>query len=345
MKKILKIIASLISLVIIGIVVFFMFFAGSMCQNQIHKEYLSPNKFLKAVIFQRDCGASTSFSTQISILDANEELDNANGNIFATKGHPDDVAPILNWKNNDQLNIQHSLDGNEYTAKKSFGLFDSIKITYKVDINLDDFLSPTSNQVFKYKMSMQNSNQFSGTTNMDDKYIEKVGNKIENYCLNIKSYLLFDNNDLNQMPKDMQEMVKNNNFRTEYISEQLCSTNGILILNEMAIYKNSNNWNNELQIEEFDINNIQKTTTVLSSCNLVEISEKLLFDKKRKVIHSQCNWKYDGDTYKFEYFIAEGLGLYKSVQSISSHEETESKSIMTVALDEIASLAKPKQKD
>lgn len=130
MKKILKIIASLIALVIIGLVVFFMFFTGSMCQNQIHKEYLSPNKFLKAVIFQRDCGASTSFSTQISILDADEELNNENGNIFAIKGHPDDVAPILNWKNNDQLNIQHSLDGNEYTAKKSFGLLNSIRITY-----------------------------------------------------------------------------------------------------------------------------------------------------------------------------------------------------------------------
>lgn len=211
--------------------------------------------------------------------------------------------------------------------------------TSKVDINLDDFLSPTLNQVFKYKMLMQNSNQFSGTTNMDDKYIEKVGNKIENHCLNIKSYLLFNSNDLKQMPKGMQEIVKNNNFRVENISEQLCSNNDTLMLNEMVIYKNSNNWNNELQIEEFDTNNnIQKTITILSSCNLIEISERLLFDKKRKVIHSQCSWKNNGSTYKLEYFIAEGLGLYKSVQSISSHEETESKSIMTVALDEIISL-------
>ncbi len=130
MKKILKIIASLITLTIIGLAGLFIYFAGGMCGNQIYKEYLSPNKSLKAVVFQRDCGATTSFSTQISILNSDEKLDNESGNIFIIKGHPDEVAPILNWKNNDELNIQHSLNGNEFTAENNFDWFNSIKITY-----------------------------------------------------------------------------------------------------------------------------------------------------------------------------------------------------------------------
>ena len=210
--------------------------------------------------------------------------------------------------------------------------------TSKRIINLDDFLSPTSKQKFKYKVSMQNSNQFSGTTNMDNKYIEKIGNKIVNHCINIKSYLLFNSGDLKQMPKNMQEIVKKQNFRVENTSEQFCSKNGILTLDGMVIYKNDDNWENELQLEEFDTkNNIQKTTTIVSSCNLVEISEKLLFDKKRKVIHSQCSWNHNGSSNKIEYFIAEKLGLYKLVHSLS-YKVPKSKSIMTVTLDEVTNL-------
>lgn len=133
MKKILKIIVSLIALValtVIGIVGLFISFLGDMCGNQIYKEYLSPSKSLKAIIFQRDCGATTGFSTQISILDSDEELDNESGNIFVINGHPNNVAPILNWKNNNKLNIQHSLTGDEFTAEEHFGWFNSIEITY-----------------------------------------------------------------------------------------------------------------------------------------------------------------------------------------------------------------------
>ncbi len=107
-----------------------MYFAGGMCGNQIHKEYLSPDKSLKAIVFQGDCGATTSFTTQISILEANEELENENGNIFIIKGQPNDVAPILNWKNNNELNIQRSLNGEEHRAKDNFGWFNLIKVTY-----------------------------------------------------------------------------------------------------------------------------------------------------------------------------------------------------------------------
>jgi len=129
MKKILNTIALLLIVAIIAIVGACNYIADDMCGNEIHKEYLSPNGSLKAVVFQRDCGATTGFSTQISILNANEKLDNEVGNIFIIKGDPNSVAPILSWKSNTQLHIEHRLDGSEFKAKKSFGL-NRVEIQY-----------------------------------------------------------------------------------------------------------------------------------------------------------------------------------------------------------------------
>jgi hypothetical protein len=53
-----------------------------MCANDLLTEIPSPDGALKAVVFQRDCGATTSFSTQISILWTNRPLPNETGNLF-----------------------------------------------------------------------------------------------------------------------------------------------------------------------------------------------------------------------------------------------------------------------
>lgn len=134
MKKFLRIIGYIIGLqILIFIIVFisFMYFADEMCANTISKIYFSPNKSLKAVIFQRDCGATTGFSTQISILDSKEELINGNGNIFIINGHPDSVQAIVTWKNNKEMNIHFNSNELPFKAKEEFGFFDVIKITYK----------------------------------------------------------------------------------------------------------------------------------------------------------------------------------------------------------------------
>ncbi len=37
------------------------------CGNEILKEVRSPTGKMKGVVFQRDCGATTGFSTQVSV--------------------------------------------------------------------------------------------------------------------------------------------------------------------------------------------------------------------------------------------------------------------------------------
>jgi hypothetical protein len=54
----------------------------NVCGNQILSESLSPDRTYRVVVFQRDCGATTGFSTQVSILKAMETLPNESGNLF-----------------------------------------------------------------------------------------------------------------------------------------------------------------------------------------------------------------------------------------------------------------------
>jgi len=53
-----------------------------MCGNQVLAEFPSPNGQVKAVIFERNCGTTTDFSTQVSILSSGELLENEGGNLF-----------------------------------------------------------------------------------------------------------------------------------------------------------------------------------------------------------------------------------------------------------------------
>jgi hypothetical protein len=51
------------------------------CSNQIIKQIPSPNGKMKAVVFQRDCGATTGFNTQVSVLLSNQQLPDEGGNV------------------------------------------------------------------------------------------------------------------------------------------------------------------------------------------------------------------------------------------------------------------------
>src|SRR5579863_270624 len=52
------------------------------CGNHILNDMLSPDNSNRAIVFERDCGAATDFSTQVSILSANERLPREAGNVF-----------------------------------------------------------------------------------------------------------------------------------------------------------------------------------------------------------------------------------------------------------------------
>lgn len=57
-------------------------FFSDMCGNKVLEEVPSPGARYKAVAFERDCGATTGFSTQVSILSADEGDPEDAGNAF-----------------------------------------------------------------------------------------------------------------------------------------------------------------------------------------------------------------------------------------------------------------------
>jgi len=101
-----------------------------MCGNDFYAESFSPNGELKAVTFERNCGATTGFNTQISILDADEELENEIGNVFRMPGHPDKVAPNVSWASDSILKIDKHINGKEYFNETSYGWYSPVKIQY-----------------------------------------------------------------------------------------------------------------------------------------------------------------------------------------------------------------------
>lgn len=52
------------------------------CENEVREVLVSPDGAKKLVIFSRDCGATTGFNVQISVLDRSQELPDAAGNLF-----------------------------------------------------------------------------------------------------------------------------------------------------------------------------------------------------------------------------------------------------------------------
>lgn len=74
----------------------------SVCENVVSQTIFSPSEAFKAVVFSRNCGATTGFNTQISILPANEPLLAESGNTFITNKS---VPIVVRWGSDLSLQI------------------------------------------------------------------------------------------------------------------------------------------------------------------------------------------------------------------------------------------------
>lgn len=129
--KILGIILLILFLFIGGCELFSSLLFRGMCGNEIFQEVYSPNNEYKAVVFQRDCGATTDFSTQISILKASAKLPDKSGNIFSMDGHPDWTKVKVNWETNRLVSISYSGNYEIFNKNDTIRtLFTTIEVKY-----------------------------------------------------------------------------------------------------------------------------------------------------------------------------------------------------------------------
>jgi hypothetical protein len=108
----------------------------SPCKNELIGEHPSPDGKYKAVLFVRDCGATTGFSTQVSLLRSNAQLKNGSGNLFIAdtdhgkipsgqKGGPE--VRIV-WEGSKDIYIVHHENARVFKAEKKVN---GINVNYK----------------------------------------------------------------------------------------------------------------------------------------------------------------------------------------------------------------------
>lgn len=106
------------------------------CGNELLREVLSPDRKLKAVTFQRDCGATTGFTIQISVLSAGEKLPNEGGNVFVADTNHSEVpseqggVPIVDvrWVDESNLLVKHDSRARVFLSKQGHG---KVRIRYE----------------------------------------------------------------------------------------------------------------------------------------------------------------------------------------------------------------------
>lgn len=95
------------------------------CKNSVHQQLLAPAGDLKAVMFTRECGATTGFSTQVSIV--TEESTPANGGNVLVLDDNHGRAPtdssgglrvLLEWRGVDTLSITHDARARVFKAER-----------------------------------------------------------------------------------------------------------------------------------------------------------------------------------------------------------------------------------
>lgn len=80
----------------------------SLCRSEVFQEVYSPDGRYKAVVFQRDCGATTGFRTHISIIKSSTTIKNQTGNIFQADGYPDWFSIRVIWQDDEHVIIEHN---------------------------------------------------------------------------------------------------------------------------------------------------------------------------------------------------------------------------------------------
>jgi hypothetical protein len=104
-KAIMVLAMCLLGIIGMGYFVLDSMFSG-MCGNEQYTTLFSPDKAHKAVVFQRDCGATTGFTTQVSVLDADQELENESGNVLVSSGKPSELPLELIWVDSTKLLVK-----------------------------------------------------------------------------------------------------------------------------------------------------------------------------------------------------------------------------------------------
>ena len=109
---------------------------SDMCSNHVISRLPSPDGEHDAVMFQRDCGATTGFSTQVSILEAGEPLQGGGNTFRADDDHGAARAgswggswAVMKWLASDSLLVRYATKSRLFEQDTSVA---GVLVTYEV---------------------------------------------------------------------------------------------------------------------------------------------------------------------------------------------------------------------
>lgn len=80
---------------------------GDMCGNEISQNIASPSGSYVAYVFSRNCGATTGFNTQVSVLPSTAKPPHDSGNLYISSQQ----TPVrLQWQSDKVLKISGAID-------------------------------------------------------------------------------------------------------------------------------------------------------------------------------------------------------------------------------------------
>jgi hypothetical protein len=111
--------------------------SSALCSNSVLSETLSPGAELKAIVFTRNCGATTAFSTPVSFLPTSATLlardsgnlfiaDTDHGAVPAGPGGGPDVQ--VEWVGRNRLRVRHDHRARIFKAEQTVA---GVRIEYR----------------------------------------------------------------------------------------------------------------------------------------------------------------------------------------------------------------------
>ncbi|HEY2033350.1 MAG TPA: hypothetical protein VGH02_06645 [Rhizomicrobium sp.] len=109
------------------------------CDIKTISDVSSPDKTMKAILFERDCGATTDFTSQVSILSATQRASGSKGNTFiADTNHGSTKnttwgGPLvkLEWTGPRRLKVHYDSRARLFLKEKNVA---GVNISYRPDI-------------------------------------------------------------------------------------------------------------------------------------------------------------------------------------------------------------------
>lgn len=196
------------------------------------------------------------------------------------------------------------------------------------NIDLTKFLPEENTTRYYYRATVINQPNYSEFPTKD-LLMEGVIISRKNYCIDRELYVRFDKWEVEQMPLDMREHIKDNKLKSE--DETLCADDEKLTSSGYIFYKKEGNW--DIRVESTDVNGTIKDG-MLGECHFVDLTKEMIFGKQREVIHTKCMHESHDTHIEQDEVIVEGLGVYKSViKSDISLDDIKHHSVMTTILE------------